>query len=476
MPPARDLRRGSRAVAHGAPPGGRLRMCPLIGPDAADAASSRGVGAEPAGKPAIPVSRAGGEPARTGTAGFQPAARAGGSMPPARDLRRGSRAVAHGAPLGGRLRMCPLISSDAADAASSRVGAEPAGKPAIPAAASGASRLESRRSRSAARRRAGSDWDRRLSAGCACRGLDAPGARSAAREPGGCPWGAAGRTTAHVPSDQLRRRRRGIEPRRRRAGWKAGDPGQPRRRRPAGKPAIPVSRVGAEPAGKPAIPVSRAGAEPARTGTAGFQPAARAGGSMPPARDLRRESRAVAHGAPLGGRLRMCPLIGPDAADAASSRVGAEPAGKPAIPVSRIGAEPAGKPAIPVSRRRRAGWKAGGPGQPRRRRAGSDWDRRLSAGCACRGLDAPGARSAAREPGSCHGAPLGRTTAHVPSDQLRRRRRGIEPRRRRAGWKAGDPGQPRRRRAGWKAGDPAPSPTPSNAWVPPSTASSPRPN
>jgi hypothetical protein len=45
----------------------------------------------------------------------------------------------------------------------------------------------------------------------------------------------------------------------------------------------------------------------------------------------------------------MWPLIGPDAADAASSRVGGEPAGKPAIPVSRVGGEPAGKPAIPVT-------------------------------------------------------------------------------------------------------------------------------
>jgi len=61
MPPARDLRRGSRAVAHAVPPGGWLRMWPLIGLGAADAASSR-VGGEPAGKPAIPVRRAGGEP------------------------------------------------------------------------------------------------------------------------------------------------------------------------------------------------------------------------------------------------------------------------------------------------------------------------------------------------------------------------------------------------------------------------------
>jgi hypothetical protein len=239
-------------------------------------------------------------------------------------------------------------------------------------AASAPSRLESRRSRSAA------DWERRLSAGFACRGLDAPGARSAAREPGGWPCRAAGRTTAHVPSDRPRRRRRGIEPRRRRAGWKAGDPGQP------------------------------------RTGSAGFQPASRAGGSMPPARDLRRGSRAVAHAAPPGGRPRMCPLIGPDAADAASSRVGGEPAGKPAIPVA------------------------------------ADWERRLSAGFACRGLDAPGARSAAREPGGCPCRAAGRTTAHVPSDQPRRRRRGVEPRRRRAGWKAGDPGQPRTGSAGFQ--------------------------
>ncbi|WP_216819228.1 hypothetical protein [Thiohalocapsa sp. ML1] len=81
-----------------------------------------------------------------------------------------------------------------------------------------------------ARHRAGTDWERRLSAGFACRGLDAPGARSAALEPGGCSCRAAGRTTAHVPSYQRRRRRRGIEPRWRRAGWKAGDPSAPRRR------------------------------------------------------------------------------------------------------------------------------------------------------------------------------------------------------------------------------------------------------
>ncbi|WP_156427797.1 hypothetical protein [Thiohalocapsa sp. ML1] len=44
----------------------------------------------------------------------------------------------------------------------------------------------------------------------------------------------------------------------------------------------------------------------------------------------------------------MCSLIGQDAADAASSRAGAEPAGKPATPVRRAGGEPAGKPAIPA--------------------------------------------------------------------------------------------------------------------------------
>jgi hypothetical protein len=246
-------------------------------------------------------------------------------MPPARDLRRGSRAVAHAAPPGGRLRMCSLISPDAADAASSR------GKPAV---VSASSRLESRRSRSAA------DWERRLSAGFARRGLDAPGARSAAREPGGCPCRAAGRKTAHVLSDQPRRRRRGIEPRRRRAGWKAGDPGQP------------------------------------RTGSAGFQPASRAGGSMPPARDLRRGSRAVAHAAPPGGRLRMCSLISPDAADAASSR------GKPAV-----GAEPAGKPAIPVSR------GLGAPAFSRLRAPGARCPRRAICGAGAGRLPMPRRRA-----------------------------------------------------------------------------------
>jgi len=37
----------------------------------------------------------------------------------------------------------------------------------------------------------------------------------------------------------------------------------------------------------------------------------------------------------LGGRLRSCPRASPGDADAASSRDGAEPAGKPAVPVSR---------------------------------------------------------------------------------------------------------------------------------------------
>jgi hypothetical protein len=83
---------------------------------------------------------------------------------------------------------------------------------------------------------------------------------------------------------------------------------------------------------------------------------------MPPARDLRRGSRAVAHAARPGGRARMCSLIGQDAADAASSRAGGEPAGKPAIPVRRVGGEPAGKPAIPV--RRAGGEPAGKPAIP----------------------------------------------------------------------------------------------------------------
>jgi hypothetical protein len=161
-----------------------------------------------------------------------------------------------------------------------------------------------------ARHRAGTDWERRLSAGFACRGLDAPGARSAAREQGGCPWRAAGRASAHVPSYQPGRRRAGWKagdpgpPRRRRAGWKAGDPGPPRRRRAGWK------------AGDPGPP---------RRCRAGWK----AGDPSPP-----RRCRA---GWKAGG---------------------VKPAGKPAIPVRRVGAEPAGKPA---SRRR----KAGDPSPPR---------------------------------------------------------------------------------------------------------------
>ncbi len=155
-------------------------------------------------------------PARTGIAGFQPASRAGGSMPPARDLRRGSRAVAHAAPRGGRLPMWPLIGSDAADAASSRAGAEPAGKPALPVSRADAEPA----------------------------GKPALPVSRADAEPAGKPALPVSRADA--------------EP--------AGKPALPVSRagaEPAGKPAIPVSRVGAEPAGKPALPVSRVGAEPA---------------------------------------------------------------------------------------------------------------------------------------------------------------------------------------------------------------------
>jgi hypothetical protein len=56
---------------------------------------------------------------------------------------------------------------------------------------------------------------------------------------------------------------------------------------------------------------------------------------MPPARDLRRWSQGIAYHAPLDDRPRTCPRTSPDAADAASSRDGDGPAGKPALPVSR---------------------------------------------------------------------------------------------------------------------------------------------
>jgi hypothetical protein len=43
-----------------------------------------------------------------------------------------------------------------------------------------------------------------------------------------------------------------------------------------------------------------------------------------------------------GRRLRWCPCASPGDADAASSHDGAEPAGKPALPVSRASRQPAG--------------------------------------------------------------------------------------------------------------------------------------
>ncbi len=86
-----------------------------------------------------------------------------------------------------------------------------------------------------------------------------------------------------------------------------------------------------------ASPRLRPGERAGRTGGAGFQPASRAGGSMPPARELRRRSRALAHAA-LDGRLCMRPRAGPEAVDAALSRVGGESAEGPAIPLSRAAA------------------------------------------------------------------------------------------------------------------------------------------
>jgi len=63
--------------------------------------------------------------------------------------------------------------------------------------------------------------------------LRAPGARCPRRAIFGAgasrsPMSAAGWPAPHVPSYRPRRRRRGIEPRRRRAGWKAGAPSEPR--------------------------------------------------------------------------------------------------------------------------------------------------------------------------------------------------------------------------------------------------------
>jgi hypothetical protein len=81
--------------------------------------------------------------------------------------------------------------------------------------------------------RVATNWERRLSAGLARRGLDALGARPAAPEQEDRPECAAGWPAAHVAACQPGRRRRGIEPRRQRAGWKAGAPSEPRDRETA---------------------------------------------------------------------------------------------------------------------------------------------------------------------------------------------------------------------------------------------------
>jgi hypothetical protein len=57
---------------------------------------------------------------------------------------------------------------------------------------------------------------------------------------------------------------------------------------------------------------------------------------MPLARDLRRRSQVIALHAPREGRPRVRRRTSADVADAASSRAGAEPAGKPAVPVRRL--------------------------------------------------------------------------------------------------------------------------------------------
>jgi hypothetical protein len=154
--------------------------------------------------------------------------------------------------------------------------------------------------------------------------LRAPGARcprraicgaAAGRLPMPRRWG----VTAFVPLCQPGRRRRGIEPRRRRAGWKAGDPSQPRRRRAgwkAGGPSQPRRRRAGWKAGDPSQPRRR---------RAGWK----AGGPSQPRR----------------------------------RRAGWK-AGGPSQPRRRRAGWKAGDPSQP--RRRRAGWKAGDPSQPRR--------------------------------------------------------------------------------------------------------------
>jgi hypothetical protein len=95
------------------------------------------------------------EPSRTGSAGFQPASRAGGSMPPACDRLRWSRATAHARRRAGDCA-CALVPAQAtptrhrAATAPSRLESRRS-----QSAATAPSRLESRRSRSAARRRDG---------------------------------------------------------------------------------------------------------------------------------------------------------------------------------------------------------------------------------------------------------------------------------------------------------------------------------
>jgi hypothetical protein len=116
---------------------------------------------------------------------------------------------------------------------------------------------------------------------------------------------------------------RGIEPRQRRAGWKAGGPSEPRLRRAGWK------------AGGPSEP---------RLRRAGWK----AGGPSEP-------------------RLRRAGWKAGDPSEPRLRRAGWK-AGDPSEPRLRRAGWKAGGPSEP--RLRRAGWKAGGPSEPRLRRAG----------------------------------------------------------------------------------------------------------
>jgi hypothetical protein len=154
MPPARDLRRWSRASVHVAPPGGRLRWWRCASPGDADAASS------PLGAPAFSRLRVPGARCPRRAIDCAGAGRAGdcaGALVPAQATPTRHRAASAPSRLESRRSQSASAPSRLESRRSQSAPAASRLESRRSQSAPAPSRLESRRSQSAARRRGG--WD-----------------------------------------------------------------------------------------------------------------------------------------------------------------------------------------------------------------------------------------------------------------------------------------------------------------------------